>query len=209
MQNVSHSEITFRFDGPAERVYLCLQPCEENIQSGVTAGPERRQVHRLTEIAPQSWSFPLRLSAGWWRFRYYTETRGCMVYAEPTEGVMSMDGLDALLHVRRTASTPGATQSMAPQRHGATPIYKANQSLCVFPEDGHAIVREVGSTQGRAVSSSEGSERPHHCDAPVAPDARRDPRRGHGEFRHVAEDLEFKGTQAEALWRHCAQASAQ
>jgi hypothetical protein len=203
------TEVTFEFDGVAEQVYLCLQPCGE--RAAVDCGPGdgggggggggARQTRKLSQRSPGVWRVAVRLQPGWWRFRYYTQERGCLFYAEPSQTVLRMDGLDAMLHVSR------APEAATRRRHAADAPSPSDQYLCVLPEDHHVDAPETGAAEAADFSPQTSAEGPELRDEPAAPDARRHDRRNGRAAFPGCEEAAFQGTQAEALWRRCAGAA--
>jgi hypothetical protein len=191
-------EVTFEFDGSAEQVHLCLQPCDAGPTDYLGGGGAGTwETRALSQVVPGAWACSLRLPAGWWRFRYYTEERGCLFYAPPAESHLLADGPDAMLHVSRTAGRHAG-------RDGAGIPSRFDQYICVVPEVDDVDTDEVGPLEAATVSPSTGDGRAEHRHAAAAPDARRDHRHGRGPATVDArEGAGFNGGQAEGLRRRC------
>jgi hypothetical protein len=178
------AQVTFEFDGSAEQVHLCLQPCDGGVTAARAGRSCRWQTAAMREVSPGAWTLPLQISPGWWRVRYYTEERGCLFYAEPNESYLRMDGLDAILHVSRTPD--GGVSCRA--GGVASPV---DQYLCVLPEDHHADAPQVGAAEAAAVSPSASAKGAKHRDEPSASDARRPDRRRQGAARDRIDEATY------------------
>jgi len=192
------TNVTFRFEGTAEQVFLCLRPCDDAAEDDACAA---WQTLALPERAPGVWTSSLRLPAGWWRFRYYTQERGCLFYAQPTQSVLQMNGLDGMLHVSRTgASKRGGAIRLGWQAESAD----ADQYLCALPEVDDAYPSKSEDVEAAGFSPSPGGGRAGSRVSETARDAGRHDR--HGRRRAPGprdEETVFEGTQAAALWRWC------
>jgi hypothetical protein len=203
MTNATGMDVTFRLDAlRAEQAFLCIGPCEKRADDGdATRGAAAAGAWTTLEMSSRDqrgfWTATLRLRPGWWRFRYYTMERGCLVYAEPTDPALRMSGLDAMLHVSRAGGA----------KERRTSSGAVDQFLYVVAEDEH-----VDSSQGDHVEAK--SQRPPAGDGGAEAHVAAINRGGRPAHRHGRVDARanwrdeaaLDGTQAQTLWRCCADA---